>query len=56
MYLKVVVRPSDAYLAVAKVRKAGVAVEIIPISITQGMSLVKGLFPSLQKEVKWYRP
>ena len=56
MYLKVVVRREDAYLAVAKVRKTETTVEITPVPVAQGLRLVRGLFPSLWKEVKWYKP
>jgi len=56
MYLEVVVRPNESYLKVVKVFKTEAIVEQIPMSPTQGVRLVRGFFPTLHKEVKWYRP
>jgi len=53
MYLEVVVRANESYM---KVVKTGAIIERIPMSPTQGVRLVKGFFPTLHKEVKWYRP
>jgi len=56
MYLEVVVRANESYLKVVKVFKAEAIVELIPMNPSQGVRLVKGFFPTLHKEVKWYRP